>query len=148
MSGAAAPALVDVGVVSWLAMIGDTHHRLTAQEFLRQLEPLLLARAVHVIQRGAEPVAWLAWRSLSEPDWRDRLVQAGSSRSLAEVRGNVWLDFWVRPFGCDDRVATAVRELLRKRGVQADGLSWHDPSADGGAGRFHFNVPLTSLAGL
>ncbi len=144
----ACAGLADLGVITRLAMIGETHNRLSTEAFLRQVEPLMASRSIQLFRRGERPIAWVAWRFLSTREWQDKLAAHGAAAGeLARVRSNAWLDFWVRPHGCDADLARVLGERLRTGLWLPSGLSWHDPSADGGAGRLHLNVPLSAMSG-
>ena len=122
-----------LGALTWLAMNSQTHHRLPSGEFMRQLKPAMQQQRVHLMARNGQPLAWLAWRHLSENNATD-----------------AWLDFWVRPYGCDDKLAQTVVQTLRHAwGLQyaqaptAFTLSWYDPSTD----QLHRNITPEQLIG-
>jgi len=143
------PQAHSIGVLSWLAMIGDTHNRLTAGDFMQQLRSSLRTGHIELLCRGDKPVAWLLWRQPSEDEW----MQLLATHPLAPIdvkvlQGQVWLDFWVRPFGCDAKLAQAVGQVLHSQGLSPTGLNWHDPSVEGGQGAWHLNVPWQQLQGM
>ncbi len=138
----------ELGVLGWLAMIGDTHHRLTGLEFTQRLQAARRVGRIEVLCRQQRPVAWLLWRRPVASEWRALLDQHGATQAeLDTCPPGVWLDFWVRPWGCDPALADAVRERVWRRVGPVDALSWCDPSDRGGAGTLHLNVPWQALPG-
>jgi len=137
------------GVLSWLAMISDTHNRLTVGDFMQQLKLGLHTGRIELLCRGDKPVAWLLWQHPSKIQWQQLLAAHPSAAVDANtLQGQVWLNFWVRPFGCDDKLAQAVRQVLQSKGLSPAGLNWHDPSAKDGQGALHLNVLWQKLQGM
>jgi hemolysin-activating ACP:hemolysin acyltransferase len=138
-----------LGVLSWLTMIGDTHNRLSSASFLQQLKPLLQTRSMEIFLRKEKPLAWVAWRQLSPEDWAEKLVSLERPvDDLKWVRHSLWLDFWVRPFGCDAELAQTLQRFFKSRHLTPEGVSWYDPSVNEGAGQLHLNVPFEAMKGL
>lgn len=138
-----------IGVLSWLAMIGDTHNRLSVADFMQQLNRAMRTGHIELFCRHDKPVAWLLWRQPSQLEW----LQLLAAHPLAPIdvgalQGQVWLDFWVRPFGCDEKLAQAVCQELHNKGFSPNGLNWHDPSGQNGQGDWHIHVPWQQLQGM
>lgn len=130
-----------IGALTWLAMNSQTHHRLPSGEFMRQLKPALQAKRVHLIARHDEPYAWLAWRHLHETEFASTPAPNG-------LHG--WLDFWVRPYGCDEALAKVVAQTLshamfprQAHASEVLRLHWIDPSTQ----QLHRNITPAQLVG-
>lgn len=140
---------LSLGLLSWMAMIGDTHNRLTAAEFLGQLKSSLHDGHLEVLQGQDKPIAWLIWRRPTPASWAQLLASHGDTQTDAHtLEGQLWLDFWVRPFGCDAELAQAVGHCMTAHGISNARLNWHDPSVHEGAGQLHLHVPIPTLKGL
>jgi hemolysin-activating ACP:hemolysin acyltransferase len=137
-----------LGVLGWMAMIGDTHNRLTVTQFLEKLRMALQQGHLEVLHRQHKPVAWLIWQQPKEQAWKRHLMSCGDARTDPQaLEGQVWLDFWVRPFGCDTHLAQLVGQCLLNRGLAHPKLCWHDPCVDGGLGRLNLGVSIENLQG-
>ncbi len=130
-----------LGALTWLAMNSQTHHRLPSGEFMRQLKPALHAKRVYLMARGGEPYAWLSWRHLQETE----LASVPATNGL-----HCWLDFWVRPYGCDEPLAHMVVQVLTRamfpkhpNAGDALRLHWFDPSNQ----QLHRNITSAQLIG-
>ena len=138
-----------LGILTWLAMISRTHERLPSGDFQQQVRQALQTKRVHLVMRQGQPHAWLAWRVLSADALRQHLQSLGH-RAEVDDHDHWWLDFWVRPYGCDATLTQAVIGGLRRihaampLGMTApERVSWHDPSDD----RLHLNLPPHQLTG-
>jgi len=58
-----------LGVLGWMAAIGNTHQRLTAADFMGKLETALHVGQLHILSRQGKPVAWLIWRKPDAEVW-------------------------------------------------------------------------------
>lgn len=137
-----------LGVLSWMAMIGDTHNRLTTADFLARLRASLHTGQMEVLYCNERPLAWFVWRRPTPPMWRQLLTACGHAHlDVLPLQGQIWLDFWVRPFGCNARLAQAVGQCLQAGGVPRPQLNWHDPGVNAGAGALHLGVLVHELQG-
>lgn len=140
---------LSLGLLSWMAMIGDTHNRLTAKEFLSKLRSSLHEGRLEILHRQDKPVAWLIWRRPTRQSWAQLLALHGDTHTEAQtLDSQVWLDFWVRPLGCDVELALMVRDCMASHGISDVTLSWHDPSTNEGAGKLHLNIPIDAMKGM
>ena len=125
-----------LGTLTWLTMIGKTHERLASGEFMQQLRPALQQGRVRLLFRQGRPHAWLAWRLLDLAAHRRQLQALGQAVTTPFLATAYWwLDFWVRPYGCDSQLAEAVIHTLKhiantapQRCPPPQTLNWYDPS--------------------
>lgn len=138
-----------LGLLGWMAMIGDTHNRLTTAEFLHKLRRALQQGTIEVFHRQGKPVAWMIWRRPSRSTWQEWFGDAHGGEGVAsELETQVWLDFWIRPFGCDARLAQMISDYFVAQGIRDARMNWHDPSVDGGVGRLHRHMATIELQGM
>ncbi len=138
-----------LGLLGWMAMIGDTHNRLATAEFLQRLRSALELGHLKVFQRQSRPVAWMIWRRPPKSAWKTRLADSHIGDGDATTLENqVWLDFWIRPFGCDAGLAQMMGDYFVSQGIRNSRLNWHDPSVEGGCGLWHRNVATIELQGM
>jgi hemolysin-activating ACP:hemolysin acyltransferase len=141
-----------LGTLTWLAMTSKTHERLPSGSFMRQLRPALQQGRVRLLFRQGQPHAWLAWRLLDDAAHQRQLHALGQAQT-PRVRDSWhwWLDFWVRPYGCDDQLAEAVMTSLRHIAQSVPlpcppprVLNWYDPSPNA----WHLHIEPEQLIGL
>ena len=96
---------------------------------------------------AAWPVAWLIWRKPDAEVWTQlRHHLAHFPVDTAALADYIWLDFWIRPFGCDAALSQLVAQTFHERGIAQPRFCWHDPGAEGGSGRWH--VGIRDLQGI
>ncbi|WP_443115442.1 toxin-activating lysine-acyltransferase [Herbaspirillum seropedicae] len=138
-----------LGLLGWMAAIGNTHNRLTTADFLGKLEAALQVGKLDILHRQGKPVAWLIWRKPSPEIWAQLRCQVPHFPDDAAALANfIWLDFWVRPFGCDLILSQLVAQIFVEHGVTQPKLCWHDPSAENGKGRWYAGVCTQDLKGV
>jgi len=136
-----------LGVLGWMAAIGNTHQRLTAADFMGKLETALHVGQLHILSRQGKPVAWLIWRKPDAEVWTQlRHHLAHFPVDTAALADYIWLDFWIRPFGCDAALSQLVAQTFHERGIAQPRFCWRDPGAEGGSGRWH--VGIRDLQGI
>lgn len=139
-----------LGLLGWMAAIGTTHNRLTTADFLVRLEAALQVGQLNILHRQGKPVAWLIWRKPSPEIWECIRHHCGNDfpAEAASLEDHFWLDFWVRPFGCDAALGQLVAQIFIERGIAQPKLCWHDPSAGNGKGHWHVGVAVEDLPGV
>ena len=157
--------LETLGALTWLAMHSQTHHRMPSGEFMRALKPAMQQKRVLLFFRQAQPHAWLAWSFLSTQSLQEKCQQLAPTQAVAahdvhtHAPWHVWLDFWVRPYGCDAPLAEAVAkglqqawqhiehlhtEHLHTKPNPAMTLNWFDPAP----AQLHVGIPPEQLKHL
>lgn len=152
--------LETLGALTWLAMQSQTHHRMPSAEFMRALKPALQQKRVLLFFRNEQPHAWLAWSLLSTQSFKEKCQQLAPAQAVAahdvhtHAPWHVWLDFWVRPYGCDARLAEAVAKGLQQAWQHAEhlhnepnpamALNWFDPAP----AQLHLGIPPEQLMNL
>lgn len=121
-----------------------THQRLPSGEFRQALAQELARGQLHLLRRGGQPYAWFSWQLLDAAAHAQRLQDLGADPAAKSVTSpQLWLNYWLRPFGCDARLAQAVCATLQAAVGKLSHLHWHDPSAADGAGKLYLNIDVS-----